>query len=668
MKVVALVSGGKDSCYNMLKCVEHGHEIVCIANLRPPNVEVQELDSWMFQTVGHNVISAIAECMEVPLFVGELSGTATQTNLEYDDTSQTSNSEIDEVENLFQLLLRVKTQIPEVKAVSCGAILSDYQRYRVENVCSRLGLVSLSYLWRRDQTELLQEMIDKGMNAILVKTASLGLNPRRMLGKSIGELFDSFMKLKDTCGLNVCGEGGEYETITLDCPLFKKRIVIDKSEIVMVVDDNFAPVGHLKILECHLEKKDKSLVLNNKNINDINVFIPDNEIIKTINEIGDSYINQVDYKLITNDKSSLFYIIANCKGIDNPMIEMFTLFNIIKLKFPDMAKEMIHCVLQLKDMKHFSIVNQVYCHFFLDNINRPSRVCIASNLPENQNIYVECLFDSKKLLPRNLNQTLFVQSVSEWAPACIGPYAQGISHDKIIRLAGQIGLIPETMNLIKSEVENDWKDQLELEFKQSILNVRAVLEGMKSTQLSDCFRCLIYFDSKLSISEDYVNSLVSKYSPTLLNSCLLDYVFVPSLPRGALVEIHVFAIMKRMMEYEELEHQMKKEKKELSFGEGMNSIVESIKLFNGSTFYKVKINLEQERDLQSIYLDAILDNINTCNGIVRAFTSNSKDLDTLASFFSKCNNCGLSSYFTKGAASSPTRTILMEIETLLTNK
>ena len=27
-------------------------------------------------------------------------------------------------------------------------------------------------------------------------------------------------------GLNVCGEGGEYETFTLDCPLFHKKIVV----------------------------------------------------------------------------------------------------------------------------------------------------------------------------------------------------------------------------------------------------------------------------------------------------------------------------------------------------------------------------------------------------------------------------------------------------------
>jgi diphthamide synthase (EF-2-diphthine--ammonia ligase) len=27
--------GGKDSCYNLIKCVQHGHEIICIANLAP---------------------------------------------------------------------------------------------------------------------------------------------------------------------------------------------------------------------------------------------------------------------------------------------------------------------------------------------------------------------------------------------------------------------------------------------------------------------------------------------------------------------------------------------------------------------------------------------------------------------------------------------------------
>ena len=33
--------------------------------------------------------------------------------------------------------------------------------------------------------------------------------------------------------INVAGEGGEYETSVLDCPLFKKKIEIIESEIKM---------------------------------------------------------------------------------------------------------------------------------------------------------------------------------------------------------------------------------------------------------------------------------------------------------------------------------------------------------------------------------------------------------------------------------------------------
>lgn len=80
----------------------------------------------------------------------------------YHDRDQRLNYAItpgDEVEDLFILLNEVKQQIPSITAVSSGAIASDYQRLRVESVCSRLGLVSLAYLWKQDQTFLLTEMV-----------------------------------------------------------------------------------------------------------------------------------------------------------------------------------------------------------------------------------------------------------------------------------------------------------------------------------------------------------------------------------------------------------------------------------------------------------------------------------------------------------------------------
>jgi diphthine-ammonia ligase len=37
MKVVGLLSGGKDSCFNLVHCVANGHAIVALASLRPPD-------------------------------------------------------------------------------------------------------------------------------------------------------------------------------------------------------------------------------------------------------------------------------------------------------------------------------------------------------------------------------------------------------------------------------------------------------------------------------------------------------------------------------------------------------------------------------------------------------------------------------------------------------
>ena len=98
----------------------------------------------------------------------------------------------DEVEDLYRLLKNLldpdEGQGPDFfTAVCSGAILSDYQRIRVEHVCARLGLVSLAYLWRRDQASLLDEMIDGQVNAVLIKTATLGLDEKH-LGLSLAQV------------------------------------------------------------------------------------------------------------------------------------------------------------------------------------------------------------------------------------------------------------------------------------------------------------------------------------------------------------------------------------------------------------------------------------------------------------------------------------------------
>ena len=111
MDVVALVSGGKDSCHNMLHCIAAGHRIVAIANMAPPqdtgvsctptsnslrfllfrspsfpsphrgaSLFPDEMDSYMYQTVGHEAISLLAEAMQLPLYRGIVQGASVDTS------------------------------------------------------------------------------------------------------------------------------------------------------------------------------------------------------------------------------------------------------------------------------------------------------------------------------------------------------------------------------------------------------------------------------------------------------------------------------------------------------------------------------------------------------------------------------------------------------------
>lgn len=65
MKVVALVSGGKDSCFSVLKCLNYGHNVIVLANLAPAPGNPDDLDSFMFQTVGHEAIEYIAKAADL---------------------------------------------------------------------------------------------------------------------------------------------------------------------------------------------------------------------------------------------------------------------------------------------------------------------------------------------------------------------------------------------------------------------------------------------------------------------------------------------------------------------------------------------------------------------------------------------------------------------------
>ena len=322
MKFVALVSGGKDSYYAIQQAIEVGHELVaCLHMARPnrktttrtttitsttdkpaqqDNEEEEEEESYMYQSAASEVVRMqVEQCLQVPYYEYTRQGKSQQTSLIYqqqsqDQSQQQSQQEHDEVEDLYHALQWVLDSYSEntktknnIEAVCSGAILSTYQRVRIEYVvCHQLKLHSLAYLWRAtSQDMLLHHMLQSGLDAILVRTAAPpGLLPHRHLNQRLSILagqpqqrrgngtnlhdrgdddeyelsHDSsssyFAQLYHRYQFHMCGEGGEYETLCIDSPLFHQRLIVDQVHVELD-DTNDDTVGNLRILNCHVQDK-----------------------------------------------------------------------------------------------------------------------------------------------------------------------------------------------------------------------------------------------------------------------------------------------------------------------------------------------------------------------------------------------------------------------------
>ena len=164
----------------------------------------------MFHGVNIHLTPLIAEAQGKPLASAPSSGE--------------KEKEVDELKSLIELL--------DVEGVVTGAIASTYQRDRVNRVCSELGIIHLSPLWGRSPREVLEAEIKSGMEIVMVHVAANGLD-KSWLGRRIDEAAAvELAKLGEKYGINVCGEGGEYESLVVDAPWFKKRLVIDEAEVV----------------------------------------------------------------------------------------------------------------------------------------------------------------------------------------------------------------------------------------------------------------------------------------------------------------------------------------------------------------------------------------------------------------------------------------------------
>lgn len=207
MRVVVLYSGGKDSNLALWYATQQRWNILCLLAVHP-----KKTDSYMFHHPNIQWVKLQAEAMRYSL-----------------ETLTVSGVKEAEVHELEQRLDKLKKQL-KIDGVVSGAIQSEYQKSRIDQICENLGILSLTPLWMKDPETLLREVVKLGFKIIIISCSAQGLN-ETWLGRLIDEqAIDEIIELSKKFGINPAFEGGEAETFVIDSPLFNHKIRILSAE------------------------------------------------------------------------------------------------------------------------------------------------------------------------------------------------------------------------------------------------------------------------------------------------------------------------------------------------------------------------------------------------------------------------------------------------------
>ncbi len=201
MKLAALISGGKDSLFALYTMKKQGHEITHVLTMMP-----EREDSYMFHHPNVHLTAMQAEIMGIPQITGKTKGEKEK-----------------ELKDLESLLLKVKGK---VDGIVTGALYSNYQKERINAIAKKLKLKSEAPLWNIDLVKYWEMLLENKFEIIITAVAAEGLD-EKWLGRKIDKTaVKELIEISKKSKINIAGEGGEFESLVLDCPLFSKKIEI----------------------------------------------------------------------------------------------------------------------------------------------------------------------------------------------------------------------------------------------------------------------------------------------------------------------------------------------------------------------------------------------------------------------------------------------------------
>jgi len=208
MRLGVLFSGGKDSTYAAYLASSEGYRIACLISIHS-----KDPHSFMFHTPSISQVENQAEVMGIPIIIKATKG---EKETELEDLKQAIEEAISS---------------HKIEGIVTGAVQSVYQATRIQKICNELGIECFNPLWQKDQIELLNDLIEARFKVVITGIAAHPLD-ETWLGKEINQDFiEKISKLNKEFGINPAGEGGEYESLVLDCPLFSRPLTISKKKI-----------------------------------------------------------------------------------------------------------------------------------------------------------------------------------------------------------------------------------------------------------------------------------------------------------------------------------------------------------------------------------------------------------------------------------------------------
>lgn len=203
LSAVSSWSGGKDSCLAYYKALQQGYNIKYILNFIS-----REFKRCCFHGIEAKLIKLQSELIGLPLIQKEVTADMQQYEKEFKEAV---------------------SALKEIKSMVFGDIyLLDHLNW-VERVCRDLNIKAVEPLWGVAPLKLMEEFVDLGFKAVVVSCQADKFG-KDFVGREVSKSLIKELESKNICP---CGENGEFHTLVVDGPIFKRSIEIVESEPVL---------------------------------------------------------------------------------------------------------------------------------------------------------------------------------------------------------------------------------------------------------------------------------------------------------------------------------------------------------------------------------------------------------------------------------------------------